>query len=103
MSGWKVEHTTLEIVRGILAAEEVDAWEITAEGQTVAYIPDTGEGYQRERADLMAAAPELADALEATVQHVAVPATKRDYEWHVHGAAVLDKARAALKLAGRLA
>lgn len=51
---------------------------------------------------LIAAAPDFAEALKATVDHVAVPATKRDDEWHIHGAAVLDKALAALRKAGRL-
>lgn len=64
MSGWKVEHTTLEIVRGFITPEEVDAWEIvTPEGDTLGYVPDSGEANQKERAELFAAAPEMLEAL----------------------------------------
>lgn len=53
-------------------------------------------------ARIMRAAKELAEALEATVEHVAVPAAERDDAWRQQGAEVLAAAQAALRSAGRL-
>lgn len=65
---WDFEDTTLDIVRGILAPEEVGAWKVMPEADhdhAIAYVPSDFLNQEQEaNARLIAAAPELLAALK---------------------------------------
>lgn len=63
------------------------------------YTPEDERG---PNAALIAAAPELAEALEAWVRHDSVPALERDLKWSLAHRVIHEQARAALRNAGRL-
>ena len=82
---WEKEHTTLQIVRGIMMPDDVGTWQISEKndtGSVVAYVPsgedapskwsnpasDDYKTSQIANAHLIAAAPDLLAALEG-IQH----------------------------------
>lgn len=82
-------------------------WETAGSGITVWSLdemvadcsPEDGEIPTSERqanARLIASAPELLEALEATVLHVEMPLSGRDADWHEAGTDILNRARTAI-------
>jgi hypothetical protein len=68
---WVTEDTTLDIVRGIVSAEEVNAIQVSPkadDNHAIAYVPsDYKPKRARANANLIAAAPDLFVALKALV------------------------------------